>query len=189
MKPIGILMREHRFIERMIAGLEIERDSIQASGKVRHDFLATAVDFFHVYGDKSHHGKEEDILFRRFSGKPLSIEHRRTMSLLIDDHSIMRSYIRMLDGGRERSLRNSPGASREIIETIEKIRLLYAKHIETEEKHFFYPAMDYFSEEEQAQMIQDFYDYDQTIDKEKYESMVKQFENDQPVIMKRVIGR
>ena len=186
MKPIGILMREHRIMERMIALLQKERDAVQASGKIRSDFLAVAVDFFRIYGDKSHHGKEEDILFRRLSEKSLSIEHRRTMSLLIDDHNTARSYIRMLDGGRERSLKNSPGAAREIIDTIEKIRLLYTKHIETEEKHFFYPAMDYFTEEEQAQMIQDFYEYDQTFDKEKYESMVKQFENNQPVIMKKI---
>ncbi|HVQ00456.1 MAG TPA: hemerythrin domain-containing protein [Candidatus Thermoplasmatota archaeon] len=189
MKPIGILMREHRFIELMIASLEKEKETIEASGKIRSDFLATAVDFFRVYGDKNHHGKEEDILFRRLSEKPLSIEHRRIMSLLIDEHNIARSYIRMLDGGRERSLLNTSTAAREIIETIEKIRLLYTKHIETEEKRFFYPAMDYFSEEEQEQMIQDFYAYEQTIDREKYESMVKHIENNQPVIMKKIFGR
>jgi hemerythrin-like domain-containing protein len=186
MKPIGILMREHRVMERMIAALEKERDGIQSTGKVRNDFLVTAVDFFRVYGDTCHHGKEEDILFRRLSEKPLSIAHRRIMSLLIDEHNTARSFIRMLEGGRERSLNNSPGAAQEIGETIEKIRLLYTKHIETEEKHFFYPAMDYFSEEEQTQMVQDMLSYDQKFDKEKYESMAKQFTGNQPFIMKKV---
>jgi len=181
-------MREHRFIERMIASLAKERDIIKATGKVHSDFLSAAVDFFRVYGDKSHHGKEEDILFQKLSEKPLSIEHRRTMSLLIDEHNTARTYIRMLDGGRERSVQNSLGAAREIIETIEKIQVLYTKHIETEEKHFFYPAMDYFNEDEQAQMIQDFYDYDQTINREKYESMVKQDENSRQVIVKKISG-
>lgn len=188
MKPIGILMREHRIIERMLALLEKEKDAMKASGKVHIDFLTAAVDFLRVYSDKIHHGKEEDILFRGLSAKPLSIEHRRTISQLMDDHMTARSYIRILDGARDRYIHNSPGAVLEIIGTIERIQLLYATHIETEEKNFFYPAMDYFSDEEQTQMIQDLFQYELTINKEKYESMVKQFETGPPVIMKKIYG-
>jgi hemerythrin-like domain-containing protein len=104
----------------------------------------------------------------------------------MDDHMTARSYIRALDGARDRYMHNSPGAILEIIVTIEQIQLLYAAHIESEDKHFFYPAMDYFSDEEQAQMIRDFFEYDQTFNKEKYESMVKQFETGPPVIMKKI---
>jgi hemerythrin-like domain-containing protein len=186
MKPIGILMREHRIIERMIALLGKEKDAMKVTGKTHIDFLATAVDFLRVYADKLHHGKEEDILFLRLSAKPLSIEHRRTISQLMDDHKTARSYIRALDSARDRYLHNSPGAILEIIETIERIQLLYATHIETEDKHFFYPTMDYFSDEEQAQMIQDLYQFEQTVNKEKYESLVKQFETSPPIITKKI---
>jgi hemerythrin-like domain-containing protein len=186
MKPIGILMREHRIIERMIALLGKEKDAMKASGKIHIDFLTTAVDFLKVYSDKIHHGKEEDILFHRLSAKPLSIEHRRIISQLMDDHMTARSYIRTLDGARDRYLHNSPGAILEIIGMIERIQLLYAMHIETEDKHFFYPTMDYFSDEEQTQMIQDLFSYDQTINKEKYESMVKQYEINEPVVIKKI---
>jgi hemerythrin-like domain-containing protein len=186
MKPIGILMREHRVIERMIALLEKEKDAMKVSGKVHVDFLTAAVDFLRVYSDKIHNGKEEDILFRGLSAKPLSIEHRRTISQLMDDHMMARSYIRILDGGRDRYLHNNPGAVLEIIGTIERIQLLYATHIETEEKNFFYLVMDYFSDEEQAHMIQDLFEYEPTVNKEKYEAVVKQFESGPPVIMKKI---
>jgi len=188
MKPIGILMREHRIIERMLALLGKEMDAMKATGKMHIDFLTAAVDFFRMYSDKIHHGKEEDILFHRLSAKPLSIEHRRTISKLMDDHMTARSYIRTLDGARDRYIHNSPGAILEIIGTIERIQLLYAAHIESEDKHFFYPAMDYFSDEEQAQMIQDLFEYDQIVNKEKYESMVEQFETGPSVIMKKIHG-
>jgi hemerythrin-like domain-containing protein len=186
MKPIGILMREHRIIERMIVLLEKEKDAMKITSKIHIDFLTAAVDFFKVYSDKIHHGKEEDILFHRLSEKPLNIEHRRTISQLMDDHMTARSYIRTLDVARDRYIQNNPESILEIIGTIERIQLLYAAHIEREDKHFFYPAMDYFSDEEQAQMVQDLFEYDQTVNKDKYESMVKQFETGPPVIMKKI---
>ena len=186
MKPIGVLMREHRIIEHMLTLLGKENDAMKASGKIHMDFLTTAIDFFKMYSDKIHHGKEEDILFRRLSAKPLSIEHRRTISQLMEDHRTTRLYIRMLDGARDHFIHNSPGAILEIIGTVERILLLYATHIETEDKHFFYPSMDYFSDEEQALMIQDLFEYDKTLNKDKYESMVKQFETDEPIPMKKM---
>jgi len=64
MKPIGPLMREHRLIERMIALMGREIEQINASGKVNTGFLMVAVDFIRTYADRTHHGKEEDILFR-----------------------------------------------------------------------------------------------------------------------------
>jgi len=173
MKPIGLLMREHRMIERMFALLEKENNVIKISGKINIDVLTFGVDFFRTYSDKNHHGKEEDILFRELYTKPLSIELRRTISLLVDDHIVARTMIRALDASRERYVHNSPGAMVEITENIERMKTLYAKHIETEEKHFFYPAMDYFSEEEQEQMLRDFFEFEKTINKEKYEDMVK----------------
>lgn len=172
----------------MLVLLVKEKDAMKATGKIHIDFLTAAVDFLRVYGDKIHHGKEEDILFHRLSVKPLSIEHRRTISQLMDDHMTARLYIRTLDGARDRYIHNSPGAIFEIIETIERIQLLYAVHIETEDKHFFYPAMDYFSDEEQAQMIQDLFQFEQTVNKEKYESMVKQYETSPTIIMKKIHG-
>lgn len=181
-------MKEHRIIERMLTLLGKEKDIMNASGTIHIDFLTAAVDFLMVYSDKVHHGKEEDILFHRLSAKPLSIKHRQTISQLMNDHMTARLYIRTLDGARERYLHNSPGAVLEIIGTIERIQLLYTAHIETEDKHFFYSAMDYFSDEEQAQMIQDFFEYERTVNKEKYESMVKQYETSPPVIMKKISG-
>ena len=63
MLPIGLLMREHRRIERMVEGLRGERESVRR-GVVDPVFIDNAVDFFRTYADRTHHGKEEDILFR-----------------------------------------------------------------------------------------------------------------------------
>ena len=186
MKPIGILMREHRIIERMLTVLERERAMMKNTGRFNMDVLTEGVEFFRMYGDKIHHGKEEDILFREMDAKPLSIEHRRIMSQLIDEHTQIRMIIRTMDTAREHYNRNNHEQLLEIETIYESLQSMYAKHVELEEKHFFYPAMEYFSDDEQQDMIAQFYDYDSKTMKEKYEAMVKHFENEKPVLIKDV---
>ena len=64
MKPIGPLMWEHRLIERMVKLLKKELIKIKEIDKVDTNFILIVVDFFRTYADRTHHGKEEDILFK-----------------------------------------------------------------------------------------------------------------------------
>jgi hemerythrin-like domain-containing protein len=42
-------------------------------------FVHIAVDFIRVFADQTHHGKEEDILFRELGKKPLTVKDRQIM--------------------------------------------------------------------------------------------------------------
>lgn len=79
MKPIGILMWEHRLIERVIGLFPEHVARIGRTGTVDTFFIENAVDFIRTYADRTHHGKEEDILFRQLEGKNMSPEHRKIM--------------------------------------------------------------------------------------------------------------
>ncbi|MGD9676204.1 MAG: hemerythrin domain-containing protein, partial [Candidatus Bipolaricaulia bacterium] len=72
MQARGPLMIEHRLIERMIALVSHAVAGIQSSGEVDPLFVDLAVDFIRTYADRTHHGKEEDILFRNLDRKGLS---------------------------------------------------------------------------------------------------------------------
>ncbi|HMF30231.1 MAG TPA: cation-binding protein, partial [Candidatus Lokiarchaeia archaeon] len=63
-KPVAPLMIEHRLIERMIAVIKKSLPAMRESQTVAPTFIDTAVDFIRMYADRTHHGKEEDILFR-----------------------------------------------------------------------------------------------------------------------------
>ena len=69
MQPIGLLMKKHRLIERMITLLETELQQSKKSLKIDTEFIKVAIDFFKTYADRTHHGKEEDILFKSLSKK------------------------------------------------------------------------------------------------------------------------
>ncbi|MBN2517383.1 MAG: hemerythrin domain-containing protein [Candidatus Altiarchaeota archaeon] len=167
MQPIGLLMIEHRLIERMVGLLRIEKERLETGGEVDLSFIDLAVDFFRTYADKTHHGKEEDILFRELSKKPLSQEHKEIMDKLTEDHAYARKKVSELAGGR-------PGYSRgdasvkAIIAVLEELVKLYPAHIQTEDKQFFMPSMEYFNKEEQEAMLQEFYAFDRNMIHERY---------------------
>jgi len=52
----------------------------------------------------------------------------------------------------------------------------YPVHIAKEDRHFFKPALDCFSDEERAQMLVDFEEFEVHLLHEKYEGMVAALE-------------
>src|SRR5512135_1335781 len=86
MTPIGLLMIEHRLIERMIRLLKQQLEQVGKVKKADPVFIDTAVDFVRQYADRCHHGKEEHILFRDLTKKGLSDNHRAVIEELLDEH-------------------------------------------------------------------------------------------------------
>lgn len=176
MMPPGPLMKEHRLIERMIKLLQRELKRIFQDDTVDLIFVEKAVDFIKTYADRCHHGKEEDILFRDLAEKPMREEHRKTMDELISEHVHARGIVKNLIDFKEKYVKGSRDALRDISESIQELIEFYPKHIEKEDKHFFLPAMKYFSDEEQDAMLQEFWEFDRMMIHEKYTKMIEERE-------------
>lgn len=177
MEPIGPLMWEHRTIERAVKLLERELVKIQKTNKVDHEFLNRTVDFFRMYADRTHHGKEEDILFRSLNSKSISSEHRKTMDELINDHKKGRKLTGKLKEWGESHEENSDEDLDKVTNAIKGLLQLYPQHIEKEDKHFFFPIMDYFSKQEKEDMLKEFYDFDRHLIHEKYKKLLDEWED------------
>jgi hemerythrin-like domain-containing protein len=175
MKPIGPLMREHRLIEKMLSFFEGETKKINEQKKVDPLFIDTVVDFIRTYADLTHHGKEEDILFRDLIKKQLSPEHTRIMEELVEEHKYARKKVGMLVDAKERYLKGE-NTSQEVVLLLKELAHFYPIHIEKEDKHFFYPCMDYFTKEEQDRMLTEFYEFDRNMIHTKYRTVVNRFE-------------
>jgi hemerythrin-like domain-containing protein len=175
MKPIGPMMWEHRLIEKMLRQFEGEIRRINESNKVYTVFIDTAVDFIRTYADRTHHGKEEDILFRDLAQKPLSPEHAQIMDELVEDHKYSREMVGKLVEAKERYLKGE-NTGPEIIAYLQELARFYPLHIQKEDKHFFYPCMEYFTKEEQDLMLAEFYEFDRNMIHEKYRKVVDQIE-------------
>ncbi len=175
MKPIGPLMVEHRLIDRMARLLDNELREMKSTSEVSTDLLTAGVDFFRTYADRTHHGKEESILFRELSDKPLTDEDRRMMESLIEDHVLIREAVERLSGANERQIRGVD-ARAEIMSEIDRLVTLYPLHVRKEDKQFFVPAMGYLSDAEQEAMLDEFWEFDRTMIHEKYKRLVEENE-------------
>jgi hemerythrin-like domain-containing protein len=178
MMPIGPLMIEHRLIERMITQLERERDSIHGGSTPDIQFLRSAVDFLRNYADRTHHGKEEDILFRDLKEKPLSPKMQAVMEKLVRDHERSRentgallAAIDEMDDGEDRL--------EEIERRLHFLTDLYPEHIRKEDKDFFIQVMELFTREEMDNMLDEFLEFDRKMIHERYGKMVDRFEKEE----------
>jgi hemerythrin-like domain-containing protein len=172
MMPIGPLMIEHRLIERMIDVMQEQLSVFEKEKKLDSEFLEVAVDFIRTYADRCHHGKEEDILFRELGIKQLKDEHRRTMEELVEQHRWGRKMTTRLVEANKRYMQGDRDAISTVTECVRSLIQFYPKHIEKEDKHFFIPCMDYFSEAEQQAILKEEWEFDRTLIHEKYRNMV-----------------
>jgi hemerythrin-like domain-containing protein len=177
MMPIGPLMIEHRLLERMVSLAGKELDRIKSSGKADSDFIDTLMDFMHTYADRCHHGKEEDILFRELKKKHLSEEHSRTIDELLTDHAHGREINTKLIEANKKYVSGDEQALSVITDSLSEMLNLYPQHIEKEDKHFFLPAMSYFTEEEKDSILAEEYSFDQSLIHEKYREVVRTAED------------
>ena len=174
MKPIGPLMREHRLIERMVALVNKNLLQIQEKNSADIRFISQAIDFFRTYADRTHHGKEENILFKVLDTKSLAPEHRRIMNELVQEHILGRQKVGQLERAGEKYDRGDKESLIEITRCLKEIAVFYPVHILKEDEHFFYPCLEYLSKKEQDDMLQEFWEFDRTLIHEKYQQVVEQ---------------
>ena len=176
MQPIGPLMWEHRLIEKMLASMMKHVDKIEKNKKVNPVIIDVAVDFVRMYADRTHHGKEEEILFRDLAKKNLTPELKKTMQELLDEHAWGRRTTASLVAAKDKYLlQGDQEKLTEIIGLARELGNFYPKHIEKEDKHFFYPCEEYFSKDEQERMLTEFLEFDSKMIHEKYNKVLDDY--------------
>jgi len=175
MKPIGPLMWEHRLIEKMLDVMMRHMDQAESDRKVQPLVIDMAVDFIRTYADRTHHGKEEAILFRDLAQKELTADLKGIMQELLDDHIWGRKTTAQIVAAKESYLSGDEGKLVEIIRLARELGSFYPKHIEKEDKHFFYPCQEYFRPAEQEKMLAEFWEFDRKIIHDKYNKVFNEY--------------
>lgn len=136
MKPRGPLMIEHRLIEKMlsIAGRELE--NIKNTNSVDPVFIDTFVDFIRTYADRTHHGKEEDILFKELEKKTLKDKDKKVMQDLINEHVSARKIVKELVESKTKYIDGNPNSIHTIMEKLTFLINFYPQHIQKKTSYF-----------------------------------------------------
>ena len=176
MQARGPLMIEHRLIERMISVIKDALLQIEVNHRTDPVFIDIAVDFIRIYADRTHHGKEEDILFRELSKRSVSAEDKNVMEELIEEHIFGRQTTKALVEANTRYRNGDESALADISSKLQTLVEFYPKHIEKEDKIFFPASRVYFTDQEDQAMLAEFWEFDRKMIHEKYKSVVEGLE-------------
>lgn len=166
-------MIEHRLIERMIAVMARHKVMIDEGTDPDLFFLETAIDFLSSYADRSHHGKEEELLFKMLATKPLTPAMKEAMDRLIDDHVRSRALIRELNDLTARCKTGDRSVHKDISRIMGDIVRIYPDHIAREDRVFFPQAMQYLDAKEREEMTSAFKEFDRKLFHENFKKVVE----------------
>lgn len=174
MKPRGQLMIEHRLIEKYLAQAAAK---IEAMAEEAYDpvLVDTVVDFIRTYADRTHHGKEEDILFAELGKKSMRPADTEAMRELVEEHRLARERVREVVALNGVFRKGGTGA-RDVVPRIKEIVAwlgrFYPTHIRKEDTRFFPDTEKYFSAEELDAMVARFNEFDRAMIHEKYKALL-----------------
>jgi hemerythrin-like domain-containing protein len=172
MLPVGPLMIEHRLIEKMLERVSIIVEGIEQEHSVNPVLIDTIVDFIRMYADRTHHGKEEDILFRDLSTRDLTADERRIMAELVEEHKTGRRLTAELVVQRERYVSGDNAALEGMAASLRELCAFYPEHIRKEDVGFFIPVMRHFTRQELDAIIAEMWKFDRQMIHEKYRAVV-----------------
>jgi len=174
MQPIGPLMWEHRTIERAVKLMEEGLVRMRRTGVLEPRFVELSVDFIRTYADRTHHGKEEDILFRELAEKPLGTEHKVIMDEFVAEHVRGRELTRQVSDGIQQYRSDAAGGLAMVTEGLQHLCLFYPAHIEKEDKRLFHQVMKYFDRTEMDRMLEEFREFDSRLIHERYTARLEE---------------
>ncbi|GAB1458213.1 hemerythrin domain-containing protein [Spirochaetota bacterium] len=169
----GLLMIEHRLIEKMLI---LAKTKVDLMNKENYNatVIDNIVDFIKMYADRTHHGKEEDILFKKLESKTLNQKDKIIMNELIDEHRQARLKVGEIVKLNNEYKNGNKNIVAQIKEIISWLGVFYPVHIKKEDKIFFPNADTYFNDNELNEMLKDYYDFDAKMIHEKYNNLYKE---------------
>lgn len=177
MKPRGSLMIEHRLIEKVLSLINKEIEHIDEKGTINQFFVQSVVDFIRTYADRTHHGKEEDILFEQLKTKTMNPFDSAMMDDLIEEHKAARLVVSELMQSEAGFINGDRAQLSVIKQKLTFLLNLYPNHIAKEDKLFFPNTERYFTAEELAKMQDDFFAFDRNMIHEKYKKLYESLSN------------
>ena len=161
-RAIQILMDEHRRIEQLLGSLESYVVAIEQGLAPERATLADYATFFRGFADAQHHGKEEDLLFKRMLERGMP---RQTgpLAVMYHEHTLGRARVKTL---RELGAGSGPLAPVEVELAVESssafVELLRA-HILKEDRILYPMAERLLSGPEMDRLETEFETFEKTM--------------------------
>ncbi|MFQ6616542.1 MAG: hemerythrin domain-containing protein [Fidelibacterota bacterium] len=155
MKPTDQLRHEHDAILTMLDILERVCQKLESEEEVDPSHLEGIIDFFRVFADKCHHGKEEAHLFPAMeeAGVP---RQGGPLGVMLHEHDTGRGYVTSMDEGVKRFKSGDEEGSTQFILGARPYIALLKEHIDKENNILFPLALNTLSPERQDELLTQF---------------------------------
>ena len=150
-----ILRGEHDAILEMIATLEAVVQRIDACENIPLETLNGLTEFFVLFADQSHHGKEEDLLFPLMERKGVP-RCGGPLGCMLAEHDEGRGFIQRMKQNAERCARGEEPARKAWTNAARGYATLLRNHIWKENEILFRMAERILSPQEQTALAEQF---------------------------------
>jgi hemerythrin-like domain-containing protein len=140
MRPIDLLMKEHRLIEHVLDALTEYADQIEGGTDVPVDDLARFVTWLRGYADATHHGKEEDVLFVRMVSAGMPGDDG-PIGLMLEQHEEGRRLVGVLFEAAKSEAPWSADERRRVVRAAHDYAALLRGHIREEDETLYPMAL------------------------------------------------
>lgn len=156
MKPIEELKTEHRAIESSLKILgaicdRVEEENLLASP----EHIDGLIEFFRVFADQCHHGKEETQLFPALEARGVERENG-PIGVMLTEHEAGRAFVRDMAVSMGQFREGNTEALMRLVHNARSYIDLLANHIQKEDNVLFPMANDRISDEEANRMAAEF---------------------------------
>lgn len=154
-KATEVLRKEHDVILKMIEATEITAARLERGERVPDSMLAGFIEFFQLFADRCHHGKEEEVFFPRLVEKGMPSDGG-PVGVMLHEHEMGRELIRRMSEAEGAYRAGASSAASSWAKAARSYATLLREHISKENEILFTMAEEMLSEMEQQELAQAF---------------------------------
>jgi len=151
----NILRHEHEAILRMLEVTELVARQLESGERVPPETLRDLLEFFSLFADRCHHGKEEDILFPLLRKRGLS-HPGGPIGVMLAEHSLGRALIQQMRQAGEAYGQGAVQAGLRWAQAAMAYAALLRQHIHKENEILFRIADNLFTAADQIKLAIEF---------------------------------
>jgi len=151
----AMLRTEHDVILKMLAVTGEVARRLGEEKRVAPDVLSRLLEFFKLFADKCHHGKEEDLLFPLLEKKGMPRDGG-PVGVMLEEHDRGRRLIGQMSEATEAYAKDPAGAGRRWAHAARAYTTLLESHIDKENNILFRMAERMLSAQEQQDLAASF---------------------------------
>ena len=150
-----VLKKEHQAILKMVEASEAVAGRLRQGEKIRPEILNTIQEFFQIFADQCHHGKEEDIFYPLLEARGVP-KTGGPLGVMFDEHEQGRALVRRMRQASEAYASGAESSGQGWGQATEEYATLLRSHIYKEDMVLFPMAERVLSSSELERVAEDF---------------------------------